>query len=151
MIAEIPSGALQVPDNALWNIGGYVLTVLISSWSGYRLGLRSLKLQREHAAKSAIQDRRRDFLAYMKQWKHEIDRWHFVTGGRERRQMSFYDGVSGFCVVAEMIRSDFSGADKDRFVELVNALTYHGKLEYGCKHEDLIKTIDELIAIAEKK
>ena len=86
----------------------------------------------------------------MKQWRHEIDRWHMVSGGRERKQMAFYDGVSAFCVMAEPIRNDFSGPQKDRFIELFNAITYHGKLEYGCKHEDLIKTIDELIAIADK-
>jgi hypothetical protein len=41
MIAEIPPGAFQVPDNALWNIAGYVLTVLIAGFSGYRWGLKS--------------------------------------------------------------------------------------------------------------
>lgn len=41
MISEIPSGALQIPDNALWNIAGYVLTVLIAGFSGYRWGLKS--------------------------------------------------------------------------------------------------------------
>jgi hypothetical protein len=41
MLAEIPSGQFQVPDNALWNIAGYVLTVLIAGLSGYRWGLKS--------------------------------------------------------------------------------------------------------------
>ncbi len=40
-MAEIQSGAFQLPDNALWNIAGYVLTVLIAGFSGYRWGLRS--------------------------------------------------------------------------------------------------------------
>jgi hypothetical protein len=41
MIAEIQPGAFQVPDNALWNIAGYILTVLIAGFSGYRWGLKS--------------------------------------------------------------------------------------------------------------
>jgi hypothetical protein len=43
MIAEIPASALELPDHALWDIGGFVLTVLISGFSGYRWGLRSQK------------------------------------------------------------------------------------------------------------
>jgi len=41
MIAEIQPSAYQVPDNALWNIAGYVLTVLIAGFSGYKWGLKS--------------------------------------------------------------------------------------------------------------
>ena len=41
MLTEIIPGALQVPDYALWNIGGYVLSALIAGFSGYRWGLKS--------------------------------------------------------------------------------------------------------------
>lgn len=54
MIAEIPTGALQIPDNALWNIGGYVLTVLIAGFSGYRWGLRSQIFARTLEVKTAM-------------------------------------------------------------------------------------------------
>jgi hypothetical protein len=45
MIAEIPSGAFEIPDYALWALAGWVLSCLISGsfagWFGYRLGLRA--------------------------------------------------------------------------------------------------------------
>jgi hypothetical protein len=41
MIAEIPSGAFEIPQYALWMIGGWILTTLITGWLGYRSGLRS--------------------------------------------------------------------------------------------------------------
>jgi type II secretory pathway pseudopilin PulG len=43
---------------------GWPLTAFIA----YRFGQHSQKLQREHAAKSAIQDRKREFLAFMQAW-----------------------------------------------------------------------------------
>ena len=54
MIAEIPSGAFQVPDNALWNIAGYVLTVLIAGFSGYRWGLKSQIYAKKLEVKTAM-------------------------------------------------------------------------------------------------
>jgi hypothetical protein len=41
MIAEIPASALQIPDNALWILAGWVLSTLLVGWSGYRWGLHS--------------------------------------------------------------------------------------------------------------
>ena len=99
---------------------------------------------------SGKRNRKRDFLAYMKQWRHEIDRWHMAECGRQRHTGEFYEGVSGFCVVAEMVRNDFSGNQRTRFDELTTTITSNGKLEYGYKHDDLVKTIDEIIAIAEE-
>ena len=99
---------------------------------------------------AGARNRKRDFLAFMQQWRHEIDRWHFVTGGRQRNQMAFYDGVSAFCVAAETVRNDFSGLNKSRFAELVSTITKHGKLECGYQHDDLIKTLDALVSLAEK-
>jgi len=43
MIAEIPAGTFEIPQYALWTIGGWVLTTLISGFCGYRWGLRSQK------------------------------------------------------------------------------------------------------------
>lgn len=54
MIAEIPSGALQIPDNAIWNIAGFVLTVLIAGFSGYRWGLRSQIFAKTLEVKTAM-------------------------------------------------------------------------------------------------
>jgi hypothetical protein len=54
MIAEIPSGVFQVPDNALWNIAGYILTVLIAGFSGYRWGLKSQIYAKKLEVKTAM-------------------------------------------------------------------------------------------------
>jgi hypothetical protein len=54
MIAEIPSGAFQVPDNALWNIAGYIFTVLIAGFSGYRWGLKSQIYAKKLEVKTAM-------------------------------------------------------------------------------------------------
>jgi hypothetical protein len=116
---------------------------LVATFAGHKLA----QIRDSSSGKSG---RKREFLAYMKPWQHEIERLHLVTGGRERRQMSFYDGVSGFCVVAEMIGNDFTGKQKNRFAELVATVTEYGKLNYGYKEADLKKAIDEMITIAEK-
>ena len=41
MIAEIPPGAFEIPDYALWTLAGWVLCCLLSGYGGYRWGLRS--------------------------------------------------------------------------------------------------------------
>jgi hypothetical protein len=43
MIAEIQSGAPEIPQYALWTFGGWILSCLISGWSGYRWGLCAQK------------------------------------------------------------------------------------------------------------
>ena len=116
---------------------------LVATFAGHRL-----TVIRE--GKSGKAKRKTDFLAFMQQWRHEIDRFHLVIGGRERKKVAFYDGVSSFCIVAETIRNDFYGESKTRFVGLVNTITKHGKLEYGYNHEELIKTIDEIMEMADK-
>ena len=52
-MAEIPPGAFQIPDYAIWMIGGWVLTALISGFSGYRWGLRSQKQAARLSARNA--------------------------------------------------------------------------------------------------
>lgn len=50
MIAQIPSGAFEIPQYALWMIAGWLLTSLLSLWGGYRWGLKS---QREIAKRES--------------------------------------------------------------------------------------------------
>jgi len=54
MIAEIPPGALQVPDNALWILAGWVLSTLLVGWSGYRWGLHSQIAAKKLEVKTAM-------------------------------------------------------------------------------------------------
>ena len=50
MIAQIPAEVFEVPQYALWNIAGWVFSLLLSGWWCYRWGLRS---QRENAKREA--------------------------------------------------------------------------------------------------
>lgn len=54
MIAEIPPNALQVPDNALWILAGWVLSTLLVGWSGYRWGLHSQIAAKKLEVKTAM-------------------------------------------------------------------------------------------------
>ena len=54
MMAEIPSGAFEIPDYALWGISGWVLGALISGYTGDRLGLRSQKQVARLNAQNAV-------------------------------------------------------------------------------------------------
>src|SRR5437763_16130588 len=79
-----------------------------SNWISYRLGLHSQKLQREHAAQSSLQNRRREFLAFLQAWRVEIDRRHLEAGGFARDPAAYADRVSGFRAAAEIVRGDFT-------------------------------------------
>ncbi len=106
----------------------------------YRWGLHSQKLQRDAAAKSAVENRKRDFLSVMQAWRVEIDRWHHVVGGFERRPMVFLDGISGFRANVEMIRRDFTKDRRDRLDELVAIVP-------KCNAHDIEKVLKALDAV----
>ena len=53
MISEIPASAFEIPQYALWMIGGWVLTTLITGWLSYRSGLRSQRYAELLKAKNA--------------------------------------------------------------------------------------------------
>lgn len=52
-MAEIPPRAFEIPDYALWTVAGWLLTVFLSGWSGYRWGLRSQRHAELLRAKNA--------------------------------------------------------------------------------------------------
>jgi hypothetical protein len=54
MMAEIPPGAFQIPEYAIWMIGGWVLSSLISIYGGYRWGLCSQKEAAKLSARNAV-------------------------------------------------------------------------------------------------
>jgi len=41
MIAEIPPDVFEIPQSALWTLGGAILGCLISGFAGYRWGLKA--------------------------------------------------------------------------------------------------------------
>ena len=53
MIPEIPASAFEIPQYALWMIGGWVLTTIITGWLGYRSGVHSQRYAELLKAKNA--------------------------------------------------------------------------------------------------
>lgn len=54
MMADIPLNLEDIPPYSLWMITGWILTCLISGWSGYRWGLRAQRDAEMLKAKNAI-------------------------------------------------------------------------------------------------
>ena len=116
---------------------------LATTWLAYRWGLHSQKLQRVAAAKSAAENRKREFLAFMLAWRHEIDRLHPHPGGGgyEHHPMVFLDGVSGFLANAETVAGDFTPDARKRFEELVAVVPKC----YVHHHDKILKAVDDVI------
>jgi hypothetical protein len=117
---------------------GWPLTAFIA----YRFGQHSQKLQREHAAKSAIQDRKREFLAFMQAWRVEVDRRYLESGGFARNPSAYADVVSEFRAAAEMIRKDFTRDSRTKFEQLVSTVSSCRAID----HKKVVQAIDELVA-----
>jgi hypothetical protein len=54
MMAEVPPGAFEIPDYALWTLAGLVFTNFIAAWLGYRFGLRYQRYAELLKAKNAV-------------------------------------------------------------------------------------------------
>jgi len=132
-------------------IGLAVAGWLASTWLAYRWGLHSQKLQREDQAKSAVNDRRRQFLAFMRSWRIEIGQTHLVPGGFTLEPSSFSDVVSSFVAQAELIREDFPAEMRKEFDALVSLVTRFtgGELNVRGGHERIQKSFDDLIAFVD--
>jgi hypothetical protein len=54
MMSKIDFSLQDLPPYAIWTIGGWILSSLITTFTGYRWGLRSQKEARKHESKIAI-------------------------------------------------------------------------------------------------
>ena len=126
---------------------------LASSWLAYRWGLRSQSVQREHAAKSAIKQRRLEFLGFLKGWKIDFDRTYLEMGGYDRRPSSFTDVVPSFIQSAEFIRWDLKEDDRKRFDEMVSEISkYRGRdFDNGERYKHLCDSFDAFVAFIESQ
>ena len=102
--------------------------------------------------KGAIDVRRREFLAFMEIWKHEIGRTYLVSGGFENKESAFSDVVSTFKANARNIRADFPASKRKEFDDLCVAVV--GRQHRSIYGPDLCgkaqKDMDNLIAFVEK-
>ena len=85
-----------------------------------------------------IEARWREFRAFLRTWKMEIDKWHFVGAGFERWQSSFLNTVPVFDGQAELIRCDFVGKKREEFERLTSAITGRRKEDKAYNHVELI-------------
>jgi hypothetical protein len=92
-------------------------------------------------SKSAKAGRRRDFLAFMKAWRHEIERRHFVIGGWERHAMVYMDGISAFLANAETIAGDFTAGSRMQFDDLVAVVPKFNPHDT----DKILKALDDVI------
>jgi hypothetical protein len=134
-----PPSAQEAEDWQKWAqsiiqiVGGFAV-----GWFAHFLAVRRDK-------SGAKATRRREFLASMRAWRHEIDRVHMHPGGGgfEHHPMVFLDGISGFLALAETIKDDFTTPDaRNGFEDLVTVVSKC----YVHHHDKILKAIDDIIA-----
>src|SRR5689334_13435787 len=111
----------------------------------HRLNRSRDRESREHEAAKGKEQRKRNFLAKMQQWKVEIDRLHTVRAGRMRNPSVFPDGISAFVGEVQMIRADFADNRRAKFDELVAQISKRKPHE----RDEILKSIDDLCAYVE--
>ena len=128
-------------------LGGFLATVggvvvaLLSDW---------LVRRREH--RSAIDGRKRTFIAFLASWKHEIGRLYLTEAGFEHHQSAFSDVVSDFIIQSELIAPDFPPPKKAEFDSLCAEVIgwKHQNIYNKDENEKVQKAIANLIAFVEK-
>jgi hypothetical protein len=118
---------------------------LATTWLAYRWGLHSQKLQREHAAQSAVKDRRRDFLVFMQTWRVDFNRPRYGHGSDEEPIRAFIHGIVPLRGYVALIRGDFTEKSRVRFDELVATVPQ----TYIHDDKKLLKTMDDVIEYVE--
>jgi hypothetical protein len=126
-------------------IGLAVAGWLATTWLAYRWGLRSQKMQQEHAAKSAIKDRRREFLVFMKAWRGDFERPRYGYNSESAHPTIFIEGLIPWHGYVALICDDFKGVDRAKFDELVAIIP-------KCHVHDqkqILKAMNDVIAYVE--
>lgn len=133
---------------ALALLGGF-----IAASGGIAVALWSDRLVRERERKEGIADRKRDFLAFMESWQHEIGRLFMADGGAgfEHREGSFSNVVSDFKYRAGLIKRDFTGDKRQQFETLCAAVVgWQHQSIYGKENNEKVKkAMNDLIIFVE--
>jgi hypothetical protein len=110
------------------------------------------KLTQSREQASGRSGRKREFLAFMRAWRIEVDRTHLQAGGFARRPSSLSDSVSDFGAVAELIRGDFTGERRKKFDALVDTITGFtgGELYTQEGHKKVQNAFDDIIAFVDE-
>ena len=108
-------------------LGGF-----IAAAGGITVAFLSDWLVRKRDRESAISRRKREFIAFMESWRHEIGRefMHEGGGGLEYRESAFKDVISTFILQAGLVKPDFTPDQRKGFEALCIALI-------GWKHKSI--------------
>jgi hypothetical protein len=140
MTQEIKDALIHIAELIGAGIVGGLIVAFVS---------HKLTLGRDRTSGKAT--RKREFLAFMRAWRIEVDRTYLEPGGFARHASSFTDSVSGFSAAAELIRSDFTGESRKKFEGLISAITRFsgGELYTKAGHEKIQKAFDDIIAFVD--
>jgi hypothetical protein len=123
-------------------VGAGIVGGLISAFVAHKL-----TISRERMSGQA--SRKREFLVFMKSWRVEIDRQYLESGGFVRNAASFTDMVSSYCGMAESIRKDFRGTERNQFDALHAAMTRCGAQNFNHgeqQRSQMLKAFGDLIS-----
>jgi hypothetical protein len=118
-------------------VGAGIVGGLIGAFASHKL---TLHRERESGKAS----RKRDFLAFLNEWRSEFKRAATI----ERFSEYFGESISAFCGEAQRIRPDFVGDSRKKFDALVGAVAKYTRPEiYGEKghYKQFLSAIDDLI------
>lgn len=122
---------------------GGIVVAFLSDW-----------LVRKREREEAISRRKREFIAFMESWQHEIGRefMHEGGGGLEYLESSFKDVISTFILQAGLVKPDFTPTERKEFETLCATLIgWKHKSIYGpelCKKAQ--QEMSDIIAFVEK-
>ena len=91
---------------------------------------------------AGISTRRRGFLVSMQAWRGEITRPYSGADAIFQPKSVFLNGLVAFRAEAEMIRKDFTGCSRRRFIGLMDAVS-------ECKastKDEILKSVDDIIS-----
>jgi hypothetical protein len=116
---------------------------LISLWD---------RLVRKREREEAISRRKREFIAFMESWRHEIGRSYLVVGGFEHKESSFKDMISTFILQAGLVKPDFTPAERKEFETLCATLIgwKHKTIYDPTNNEKAQKEMSDIIVFVEK-
>jgi hypothetical protein len=122
----------------------------VSAWLGYRLGLRSQRLQRDAEKREAIAEARTEYVGFIRGWIYSFSKKIFKPGGWERDYDAFFDEVPLFISLSEKVRADLpedSLADFDTVTKGIYETTHSDF--YKERFDYLVSACERLIKVTQ--